>query len=325
MEPAEPRAALARHRLVDTRSPDEAREAIGRIFCPHFLRPLKARPSAFHARHDSLRQDGYSVNLVAYGAEVDIDPGELKGFFLLQWPLRGSARVRCGSDEVEAAAGERASLLSPTLLTRMTWSEGCEKAIVLVRREALQLQLEALNGRPAGPVEFSVGIEMRAALGRQLLGHINLMIAAAENDAPAAYQTLLRDAFTTLLLKGQPHNQTGGMGAGAGVAPPGAVRRAEAYIEAHLRDAMTMEQIARASGASLRSLQESFRKARGVTLSEFIQRRRLELFHRRLSDPSAPSSIIEIAYSVGLAHLGRAAAAYRELYGETPRETLRRR
>jgi len=325
MELAEPGAPLARHRLVDTRSPDEAREAIGRIFCPHVLSPRGARPAAFHARHHSARQEDYSINFVAYGAAVDIDPGELRGFFLLQWPLTGSARVRCGTDEVEAASGERASLLSPTLPTHMEWREGCEKIIALVRREALQRQLEALTGQPSRPVEFAAGVAMQSALGRQLLGHLELMTAAAENGAPRAYQTLLRDALTTLLLTGQPHNQSASLSVPAGAASPGAVRRAEAYIEAHLCETMAMEEIARAAGTSLRSLQETFRKARGATLSEFIQRRRLALFRCRLSDPLAPASITEIAFSIGLGHLGRAAAAYRELYGETPRETLRRR
>ena len=325
MELVEPCAPLTRHRLVDTRSPDEARESIGRIFCPHFLCPREARPAEFHARHHSARQDGYSVNFVAYGAEVDIDPGELKGFFLLQWPLRGSARVRCGTDDVEAAAGERASLLSPTLPTRMTWREGCEKIIVLIRREALQRQLEALTGRQTGPVEFAVDLGMPSTLGRQLLSHLELMIGAAESGAPGPYQALLRDALATLLLMGQPHNHSAHCSVHVGAAPPGAVRRAEDYIDAHLCDPIAMEDIARAAGASLRSLQESFRKARGATLTEFIQRRRLELFRHRLGDRSAPASITEIAYSIGLGHLGRAAAAYRELYGETPRATLRRR
>ncbi len=318
-------APLARFRQVDTLSPDEAREAIGRIFCPHFLMPQQARPAAFRARHHSAPQDGYSVNFVAYGAEVEIDPGELKGFFLLQWPIEGAATVGCGAERVEASAGKRASLLSPTLPTRMVWRGGCEKIIALVRREALQRQFEALTGRHSRPVEFSVGLEMASPLGRQLLSHLELMTAAAEHGAPAPYQALLRDALTTLLLTRQPHNQAQAFGGPPPKASSGAVRRAEGYIEAHIAEPMAVGDIARASGASLRSLQATFRKQRGETLTEFIQNRRLELFRRQLADHSAPDSITEIAWSVGLGHLGRAAAAYRARYGEAPRETLRRR
>lgn len=42
-------APLVRHRLVDTRSPEVAREEIGRIFCPHFLVLKERRPDTFHA------------------------------------------------------------------------------------------------------------------------------------------------------------------------------------------------------------------------------------------------------------------------------------
>ncbi len=45
------RMPLSHRVAVDTRAPDEAREAIGRLFCPHFLSPLARRPESFHARH----------------------------------------------------------------------------------------------------------------------------------------------------------------------------------------------------------------------------------------------------------------------------------
>ena len=116
-----PDIPLARFAAVDTISPDEARQEIGRIFCPHFLFPAERRPELFHARHNVALQSGYSVNYVAYGATVEIDPGELSRFFLLQTPIKGSAEVRCGASVAEAAAGSKASLLSPTLPTRMIW------------------------------------------------------------------------------------------------------------------------------------------------------------------------------------------------------------
>ena len=47
---------LSRFAAVDTRSPDDAREAIGRIFCPHFLSPVERNPRAFHARHHTVEQ-----------------------------------------------------------------------------------------------------------------------------------------------------------------------------------------------------------------------------------------------------------------------------
>ncbi len=318
-------APLARHRLVDTRSPDDAREQISRIFCPHFLIPRERRPQAFHARHNCALQAAYSVNFVAYGAEVEIDPGELSQFFLLQWPLRGEAWVKCGTKSVEADAAGAASILSPTLPTRMIWREGCEKLIVLVRREALQNQLEALIGEAARSVEFDVGVAMGSPGGAMLRRHIDMLVGAADAKAPNAYQVLLRDGLTTLMLSRLRHDQAARLEAPAKAPAPQSVRRAEDFIAAHIDRPLAMAEVAAAAGANLRSLQSAFRQARGVTLSECIQTKRLERFRERLCDPSAPRSITDVAYSVGLGHLGRAAAAYRARYGETPRQTLSRR
>ena len=125
------------------------REEIGRIFCPHFLDPLARRAEGFHARHNHARGNGYSVNFVSYGSAVEIDPGALSRFFLLQIPLKGQALVRCGTMLTEAEAGTRASLLSPTLPTRMTWSEGCEKLILLIDRAVMEAygMTKKVNGK----------------------------------------------------------------------------------------------------------------------------------------------------------------------------------
>ncbi|MDR3466891.1 MAG: AraC family transcriptional regulator [Xanthobacteraceae bacterium] len=320
-------APLVRHRLVDTRSPDEAREAIGRIFCPHFLIPRARRPDAFHARHHSAPQAGYSVNFVSYGAEVEIDPGELSGFFLLQWPLRGAASVRCGVETAEAAAGTTASLLSPTLPTRMVWRQGCEKLIVLMHREMVQKQLDALIGESAPPIEFSTGVDMTSPLGRLLEHHVETMQLSVEGDvcAPEAYQVLMRDGLTTLLLCGLRHNQSDRLAQPAGAPAPSAVGKAEDYIVAHLDSPLAVADVAAAAGANLRALQGAFRRERGMTLTQCIQTKRLERFRAELGRAGEDRSVTSIAYAVGLGHLGRAAAAYRARYGETPHQTLRRR
>jgi AraC-like DNA-binding protein len=320
-------APLVRHCLVDTRSPDEAREAIGRIFCPHFLIPRERRPDAFHARHHSVPQAGYSVNFVAYGAEVEIDPGELSGFFLLQWPIRGSATVRCGATKAEVATSMLASLLSPTLPTRMIWHHGCEKLIVLIRREAMQKQFDALIGGTARPIEFDTGVPMTTPIGRLLERHVETMRSSVDGDvgAPEAYQVLLRDGLTTLLLCGLKHNQSDLLETPVRPETPNAVRRAEDYIAAHLDSPLAVGEVAAAAGANLRALQSAFKRERGQTLTQCIQAKRLERFRAKLDRAGEGQSVTEIAYSVGLGHLGRAAAAYRARYGETPHETLRRR
>jgi AraC-like DNA-binding protein len=318
---------LSRFAAVDTRAPDDAREAIGRIFCPHFLSPVERQPRAFHARHHTVAQAGYSVNFVSYGATVDIDPGELSRFFLLQIPLAGSARVRCGTVSADVSAGTMASVLSPTLPTRMTWYEGCEKLILLIRRDTVEAQFEALTHEASRAIEFVTGLDLRSPLGRALWQHAQMILAAAENgDAvPAAYQTLLRDGLTTLMLTGFAHNQTDLLSRPAPSAGPSAVTRADAFLRAHADKAISMADVAEAAGVSLRSLQDAYKRSHGMTLGDGLLSARLERFREGLLAAGQATTVADVAFAAGFGHLGRAAAAYRQRFGEAPSETLRRR
>jgi hypothetical protein len=56
---------LAAFNHVSTDSVDAAAEAIGRIFCPHELKPLRPASQDFYALHNCAAFDGFSVNYVA--------------------------------------------------------------------------------------------------------------------------------------------------------------------------------------------------------------------------------------------------------------------
>ncbi|CAN7676294.1 AraC family transcriptional regulator [Rhizobium sp. LjRoot254] len=318
---------LSRFAAVDTRAPDDAREAIGRIFCPHFLNPVGPSAGSFHARHHTVQQIDYSVNFVAYGSTVEIDPGELSRFFLLQLPIRGSAKVRCGTVATDVEACVRGSILSPTLGTRMTWNEGCEKLIVLLRREAVETQFEVLTHERMRTIEFDTGVDLTGPAGSAIWQHAQLMLGAAEaaGGMPDAYRMLLRDGLTTLLLSSLASSVASAFQRPAPSAGPVAVRRAQDFMAANAEWAISMAEIAAASGVSLRSLQDAYRKSRGVTLGEGLLSLRLERFRAALVARDGMPSVSAAAFVAGFGHLGRAAAAYRERYGETPFETLRRR
>src|SRR5947208_3572182 len=128
---------LAAYGRVATHDVDEAAEQIGRIFCPHGLQPQADAACDFVALHNCAAFDGFSINYVAYGGVVTIDPGCLDRFFLIQLPLAGAARVFTAANEVATAPEHRASLLSPTLPTRMVWND-CSQLILLLDRPLVE-------------------------------------------------------------------------------------------------------------------------------------------------------------------------------------------
>jgi AraC-like DNA-binding protein len=320
---------LAIFNVVNTLDPGEAEDEVARIFCPHRLTPLRSGAPGFHAVHNTARFDGFSVNYVAYGAEVEIDPGRLDRFFLLQVPLTGTAEVRCGTAHV-AASPETASLLSPTLPTLMTWHRGCNKLIVLIDRHVVEAHLSAMLDRHVDHVEFDANVSMTGPVGEAIRAHAMLMQHAANQSVtlPAGtgrlVQRELRNGLVGLLLSGIAHDRSALL-ANPTVSPaPGHVKRAEDFLRAHPDRDISVSELATISGVSLRALQEGFRRFRNITLTEAIRDARLVHWRQLLEEPPEGAGVGTLAIAAGLTHLGRAAALYAKRYGETPSETLRR-
>ena len=100
------------------------------------------------------------------------------------------------------------------------------------------------------------------------------------------------------------------------------VRRVEEWIDAHYGDAVTIDDLAELAGISVRSLQGSFRRLRNCTPMEALARRRLRAAYDALRNPEA--TVTQVATDCGFFHLGRFASRYREVFGETPSESLSR-
>ncbi len=165
---------------VNTASVDAAAEQIGRIFCPHALEPVKSTSHAFSARHHCAPFDGFSINYVAYGGSVAIDPGCLERFFLVQIPLAGFARVRTAARDIECTPGVTASLLSPTVPTQMRWENDCAQLILLIERRLVEQRAAALAGKATRDVEFDPLIDLRRPAGRRLQTQLEGLADLAE-------------------------------------------------------------------------------------------------------------------------------------------------
>jgi AraC-like DNA-binding protein len=317
---------LMRHTVVDTRNPDEAEQQIGRIFCPHKLSPDRHADAPFHAIHRSSQHRSYSLNLVSYGRAVDIDPGELSRFFLLQLPLAGSARVTCGKETALVSPGQYASLLSPTLPTTMHWSDGCMKLIVLIDRVCIQHLCAQMVQRDVDVVEFPTAVDCTTASGRLIADQVRLMVKAADanQDRADAYLARLGESLAVLLLTMLRHAYSDYIVDAPQPAGGKAIERARDWIGANVDHGFSVADIAEAIGVGLRSLQEAVQRHNGTTLTQMVETIRLERFRVALQDPNNRHTVTELAFLFGLNHLGRAAAAYRRRYGETPSETLRR-
>ncbi|MDD1536933.1 MULTISPECIES: AraC family transcriptional regulator [unclassified Bradyrhizobium] len=325
---AERLAAFAR---VTTDDVDEAAEQIGRIFCPHYLKPTQARAAGFSARHNCAAFEGFSINYVAYGGSVCIDPGCLERFFLVQIPLAGTAQIRAGITELDVAPDRAASLLSPTIPTRMTWRD-CAQAILLLDRRMVEQRAAALSGRATGVVEFDPVIDLEAPSGRTLQASLARLMTLAERLGPSGRLSPVamadwREALLDHLLNRQRHGLSDAIAAFSGQAErlPRALRTARDHLADNAGEPLDLAQLACAAGIGIRALQLGFRRHFGVSISQMLLDMRLAGLNARLARAAPDASITDIAFDLGFTHLGRMAGAYREKFGETPSATLRRR
>jgi len=100
-------------------------------------------------------------------------------------------------------------------------------------------------------------------------------------------------------------------------------KQAQECIEDSYSETLSIEDLCRATGVGVRTLQRTFRKYFDVTITEYLKTVRLDAAHRQLStaDP-AQTSVTSIGFTSGFSHLGRFSVEFRERFGEPPSAVL---
>lgn len=314
---------LGAHILFESRDLDEARERVARVFCPHQLDTFGQ--AGFAARHHHLPGGRMSLNYIEYGARTRIAPGTLERFYLLQIPLEGGAEIRNGSARY-LSTPERAAVLNPHLPTEMIWQEGTRQVLVQIDRAAMQDHLAAELGGPSDrPLTFAGPLDLTTGPGAALRRLVLWMVGEADRGRPPIGAGLMARAVEATVLSGlleaAAHDHGAALGRMRAAPRPRHLRAAEGFIEAHLDEAMTLDEVAAAAGITPRALQLAFRTHRGTTPMAFWRDARLGRAHADLR--AGAGGVTEIALRWGFVHFGRFSAAYRARYGMSPRETLK--
>jgi transcriptional regulator GlxA family with amidase domain len=103
-----------------------------------------------------------------------------------------------------------------------------------------------------------------------------------------------------------------------------AARRAEALIVASAGDPISVGDLARAVGVSVRTLCRGFQHLRGYGPTEAVRRARLLRVRHDLLTAGDRDRVTDVAMRWGFCHLGRFSGVYAAHFGELPSETRRR-
>ncbi len=99
---------------------------------------------------------------------------------------------------------------------------------------------------------------------------------------------------------------------------PRPVRNAKTFIHEHLAEQMSLETVATAVNVSPFHFCKLFKRATGLTFTDFVNRARVEKAKRLLLRPGA--RITEIAYDVGFQSLSHFNRSFRRIADESPSE-----
>jgi len=147
---------------------------------------------------------------------------------------------------------------------------------------------------------------------------------AGEGLHPLAARNLEESLLTAILL-GLPHTATERLTETPPRAPhhlAGAIRE---WVEANHHRPIGVTDIAAAVGISVRQLQVICQNTWGVTPTQLLRGIRLDHARSALAKarPGA-RTVTDVAGAAGYVHMSRFAAHYRQRFGETPTQTLRR-
>eukprot|EP01132_Coremiostelium_polycephalum_P017933 gene17933-21419_t len=133
---------------------------------------------------------------------------------------------------------------------------------------------------------------------------------AAEPEVQGLYERIVANKLLALLasnvLRVIPRSDQGG-----------GFEAVRQFIEEHLADDISIEQLMAIARVSERSLYTLFERQVGLSPRDYMRQRKLERVHAMLQLATA-RSVTEVALDHGFVHLGRFSEAYRKRFGELP-------
>ncbi|MHA6885584.1 AraC family transcriptional regulator [Ralstonia pseudosolanacearum] len=304
---------------------DEIRSMVGRVMKPHRL-ALAGSADRLDARMHYTPLGDISLSRLRYGAAVEIEPGPLDSFFLVQMPISGSAEVESGAQHIDSGP-DVASVLSPEEGTKMRWSAGNEQLMLRLSRSLVERTLVGHFGHPLEqPLRFDLGFAWRGCAQWRCL--LSYLIDCSTQGLDLAQHKLviaqIEQLAASVLLASHQHNYSEAAPSRRGTILPRHVRRAQDYLQAHAHEPVCADQLAQVVGVSVRSLYTGFKEFLGVSPMHYLRDLRMERTRTELMSGEA-TNVAGVALRWGFAHMGRFSNDYKQRYGETPSQTLRRR
>lgn len=304
---------------------DQVCNAVSSKIKPHRLSQVSAK-QRLNTRVRYVQFGEVGLSRLGYGADVHIEPEHLSGFYLIQMPQYGTARVRCGAQLIESDPGV-ATILNPNEDVDMVWHANNESLMLKIERTLVERSARALG--------FDTGSQ-GLVLPARLLAHtqpswqimMRYVLDCARNapdilKAPLIINQLEQLTVSTLLSLHPPAQDAAHLRPGQLL--PRHLKKVQDYLQDHAHLPITLEDLSHEAGVSARTLQQAFRSYYGMSPMQYLKQIRLDRLRNELLDCGGRRvSLADLAMRWGFAHQGRFSAEYRQRFGEAPSATLQR-
>ena len=274
------------------------------------------------ANHARLKTVGLTCATHGTGLTIKIGHAE---FFAQLYALHGSAEVKSRGTTVHVS-GDETCVVSPGEPLNLALGPDFGQFVLRVDALALIAKAELLTGDPrCEQLRFDPASDIRrpeCGLQRRVLQRLVGLLSAANANGSGLALAEVEQALMISFLFGNRHNLSHLLEQEPPNAAPWQVQRAEAYLQANWAQPVTLEGLARACDASVRSLFHTFRASRDYSPMEFLRRVRLGHAKDMLSDPASNKSVTDVALVCGFANPGHFAKYYRRQFQELPSETV---
>lgn len=325
-----PQKPLASFPVLRTSSLDEAREAVTDVYLPHDL-STDAGGDDLDMTLNAVEKRLFTAGFLTYGAHTTLVMPPTEDSHHVNLTTSGSTHaVRSDGDRAVTEARRSGLILHPEQTNTVSWDPDAEQIILKVPRTSIEAHLTDLLGKPVNtPIDFDFGLDLTTPAGSSLLASVEFLIRELDRpggiaDMPLALDQLESFIMSQLLVAGN-HPYRDALVRPAGQVNLGRLQPVVDFIEMNVDEPLTPAELAKVGNMSVRTLHASFQRHFGMSPMAYVRKERLEQVRAELlANRDAELQVTEVAMRWGFFHLGRFAQQYKERYGETPSETLRR-
>jgi len=286
------------------------------------LQAVQLEPGDMHCRIDFIAAGNTFMYLENYPRRTHLTGELLHNRFGFAVPVQGPGLKFAGEEMdrcrlASAMTGEEMQVFAARGLRQFVVLLDHARLMDLADEAGLPANVQRSLRRGRATMPLVAKPRAVAALG-QGLHHLLRLAAAGELSADADYleDWIYAQALAILDVQDMPLGR-----------PPAAVlvRRAIEIAHSH-KDKVRVAHLCGFLRVSPSSLEGAFKSVTGVPPHAFFLRRRLNQARAMLlREDHRNRKVTDIASGLGFSELGRFAVRYREMFGETPSETLRRK